>query len=191
MTVARHPPSVITGLLASIRKGDDGARARLLELVERDLRRIAAAHMNRERPGHILQATALVNELYLRLFSDQRLAANDRHHFYKLVSKGMRQVLLDHARRRDAGKRGSGGKQVTLDERLLIADASPETHIALHEALDALARQDERQAHIMELHCIEDQSTAEIARIYGVTERTVQREIKTARLFIRRHLSNT
>jgi RNA polymerase sigma factor (TIGR02999 family) len=182
------PTAAVTQLLDSVAKGDAGAEAALFDLVSRDLRALANAHMRREGPGHTLQATALVNEAYLRLFGGAKVAPNSRKHFFGMASKVMRQVLVDHARKRDAGKRGGQRRQVTLDEGMAVGSAQYDVQLAVHEAIAALAEQDERQAQILDWHLFAGQSDKEIAETLGISERTVERDIRSGKLFVRRQL---
>src|SRR5262245_49157761 len=188
----QYPPGVVTGLLASIRAGDNEAQVRLFELVERDLREIAGAQMRGERPGHTLQPTELVSELCLKLIGRGKLVANDRKHFFAIARQAMQNILIDHARRKRAARR-DGGHQVLLDEGMLVADAPQDREIPIKQwlegALGALAKQDQRQAQIVDLFFFTECSKEDVADLLGVSVRTIQRELKVASLFIRRHLS--
>ncbi len=136
----------MTALLIEWRAGDNGAVEKLLPLVHGELRRIAKRHMAGERPGHVLQATALVNEVYLRLIDVRRVQWQDRAHFFAMAARLMRRVLVDFARARDNQKRGGALQRVTFDQNLAVASDTPEDLIAIDEALQALAEQYERKS---------------------------------------------
>jgi RNA polymerase sigma factor (TIGR02999 family) len=179
----------VTGLLLSWRQGDASALDRLVPLVYDELRRVARRHLGREHPGHALQATALVHEVYLRLVDVERLTMNNRTHFFAVAAKLMRQVLVDHARRQRADKRGGGATMVTLD------DASPATQpasldvLALDQALGALSSIDERQCRVVELRFFAGLTIDEAAEVLGVSPVTVEREWALARAWLYRHMS--
>ena len=141
----------VTGLLLSWRQGDAEALDRLVPLVYDELRRVARRHLRREQPGHALQATALVHEVYLRLVDVDRLTLKNRTHFFAVAAKLMRQILVDHARRQRADKRGGGVTMVSLDEVSPAAQPTSVDVLALDEALDALSAIDDRQCRVVEL----------------------------------------
>ena len=132
-------PGAVTELLRAWSDGDEGALERLVPLVEAELRRLARGYMGRERRGHTLQVTALVNEAFLRLTDARRLRWQDRAHFLGISARLMRRVLVDHARARGYQKRGGGAQQVTLDEALLVSPEPAVDLVALDRALEALA----------------------------------------------------
>ena len=141
----------VTELLRSWRQGDAAALDRLIPLVHDELRRVARAHFRREHPGHTLQATALVHEVYLRLVDVDRMMLNDRTHFFAVAARLMRQILVDHARRKRADKRGGGVTMMSVDEVSPASQTSIVDVLALDQALDALSSRDARQCHVVEL----------------------------------------
>ena len=167
-------------LLERLQEGDDAAVAELFDLVYAELRRLAARHLARERPGHTLQPTALVHEAFLKL-SGTSVSAADRDHFVGIAARAMRQVLVDHARRRGAGKRGRGWERTTLGTDDVGVELDP------HEILDldrAMERLDERQRRVVELRFFAGLEEREVARLLGVTERTVRRDWVKARAWL-------
>jgi RNA polymerase sigma factor (TIGR02999 family) len=169
------------------RRGEPGALDEILPSVYEELRRLAAANMRLERPGHTLQPTALAHEAYLRLVSSPGLAIQDRSHFMVLAARAMRRVLADHARRRQAVKRGEDPVKVTLTD--LAETPSAVDAEELTAALDALARLDERQAHIVELRFFGGLTVEEVADVLGVSAGTVKRDWTLARAWLHRELS--
>ena len=179
----------ITGLLLAWRDGSDEALAALTPLVYEELRRLARAQMRGERAGHTLVPTALVHEAFVRLV-DARVDWRDRTHFLSVAAVAMRRVLVDHARRRIAEKRGGRQVRVTLTSEPSADDALPEVEmIALHEALERLASLDARQARIVELHYFGGLSYPEIVEVVGASQATVERDMRHARAWLRRQLS--
>jgi RNA polymerase sigma-70 factor, ECF subfamily len=176
----------VTRLLRRWGGGDPAALDQLTPVLYRELRRVAAGHLRRERPGHTLQPTALVHETYLRLIGSDQPEWSDRAHFFAIAARHMRQILVDHARRRNARKRG-GGQAVTLDEGL-PATARPLDVIALDDALEALARLDQRKARILELHYFGGLGQEEIAAVLEVHVNTVARDLRLARAWLRLQL---
>ena len=181
-------PGEVTRLLQSWGRGDVQALDELTPIVYGELRRIAAAYLHRERRDHTLQPTALVNEAYVRLVRDAHLQATNRTHFFVLAAKLMREILVDHARRHRAGKRGSGNK-LTLCENDAVGAAPEVDLIALDKALDKLARLDERQGRIVELRFFGGLTEDEIAEALGLSRITVAREWRLAKAVLRRELS--
>ena len=180
----------VTGLLRSWRQGDAAALDRLVPLVYDELRRVARGHLRRERPGHVLQATALVHEVFLRLVDVDRMTVTSRTHFFAMSARLMRQILVDHARRRRADKRGGGATVIGLDE---VAPAAAPTSgldvLALDEALDALSSFDARQCRVVELRFFAGLSIPEVADALGVSTATVEREWAMAKAWLHRRLS--
>ena len=144
-------PNEITHLLRRFAQGDSGAKDQLFSLIYNQLHRMAAYFLRRERPGHSLQPTALVNEAYLRMAGQCKLDFQSRAQFFGLAASVMRHILIDHARERRAQKRGAGKDPVTLDEALIASDKNLDTLLDLDEALDRLAKIDPRQAQIVEM----------------------------------------
>ncbi len=181
------PPHEITALLRAWTAGDARAPEDLFPLVYAELRRRAAALMRRERGGHTLQPTALVHEAYLKLV-DQKLPWKDRAHFYGVAARAMREVLVDHARRRNAAKRGPGGARLSIE--VAEPSVSPRTVdlLALDEALHALAALDERQARLVELRLFGGLSLQESAEIVGCSSPTASRDYRHAEAWLRRRM---
>jgi RNA polymerase sigma factor (TIGR02999 family) len=176
----------ITLLLSQWRKGSPEAEEQLMTLVQAELRKLAAGYLRRERGGHTLQPTAIVNEAYIRMMPQRGVAWANRAHFFGIAAKMMRRVLVDHARRRRAAKReGFAGDPLTLSN---VADPVGGENIdvlALHEALAELATLDERQAEIVELRFFGGLKIDEVAEAVGVSPATVKRELTTATVWLR------
>lgn len=181
-------PGAVTELLRAWSDGDDGALERLLPLVEAELRRLARGYMGRERPGHTLQTTALVNEAFLRLTDARRVRWQDRAHFLGISARLMRRVLVDYARRRGYLKRGGGAEQVTLHEELLTSPDPALDLVALDRALEALARVDPRKSQIVELRFFGGLTVEETADVLHVSTDTVKRDWRLAKLLLLREL---
>src|ERR1700674_662532 len=179
----------VTGLLLSWRQGDPGALDRLVPLVYDELRRVARGHLRREPPGHRLQATALVHEVYRRLVDVDRRTLKNRTHFFAVAARLMRQILVDHARRKRADKRGGGVTMVSLDEVSPAAQTSGVDVLALDEALDALSSLDVRQCRVVELRFFAGLNIDEAAEALDVSTATVEREWVMAKAWLHRRLS--
>lgn len=180
----------VTLLLERWRSGSADAEARLMERVQGELRRLAAAYVRRERPGGTLQPTAVVNEAYLRLLPQRNVSWENRAHFFGIAAKMMRRVLVDHARRKRAVKRDAGGGDpVTISG---VAEPAREADavdvLALHEALGALADLDARQAQIVEMRYFAGLTVQEIADVLEISPATVKRDWATAKLWLRRRM---
>jgi RNA polymerase sigma factor (TIGR02999 family) len=178
----------VTVLLAAWSQGDGTALENLLPLVDRELRQIAHRHMRRERPGHTLQTTALVNEAYLRLVDQTRTRWQNRAHFFAVAAQIMRRILLNHARDRAAGKRGSGVKKLNLDDVAVVSDERAAELLALGEALDSLEKLDPRKCRIVELRYFGGLTVNEIAEVLKLHPDTITREWGRAKAFLRREL---
>ena len=179
----------VTALLERWSSGTADDRERLFEAVQHELRRIAAAYMRRERTDHTLQATALVNEAYLRLVDATRVRWDDRAHFYGIAARVMRQILVDHARRRQAGKRQGQARSDRSLSKLAAPAGGPDLDVlALHEALTELAALDQRQADIVELRYFAGLTEEEVAKVKAVSPATIRREIATARFWLGRRM---
>jgi RNA polymerase sigma factor (TIGR02999 family) len=183
------PGHEVTELLQSWRQGDIAALDQLVPLVHAELRRVARSHIRREGAGHTLQATALVHEVYLRLVGSDRLTLNDRTHFFAVAARLMRQILVDHARRKLATKRGGALTRIDLDDISPVSQTSIVDVIALDQALDALSARDARQCHVVELRFFAGLSIDETAEAIGVSAATVEREWTMARAWLHRRLS--
>jgi RNA polymerase sigma factor (TIGR02999 family) len=180
-------PAEITRLLGELRARQEGALARLLPLVYAELRKIAEAYMRRQSSGHTLQPTALLHEAYLKLAGAEQHDYRDRAHFYAVAAAVMRNVLVDHARARNAEKRGGGMTIVPLQED--HASVSGELDLlALDQALAALARLDERKARILELRIFGGLQVDEIAEVLEISVATVGREIRFSSAWLRREM---
>ncbi len=183
------PPNEITGLLADWSNGDQAALEQLTPLVYQELRKLAHGYLSKERPGHTLQPTALIHEAYLRLI-DQNIAQwQNRAHFYGVAAHLMRQILVEHARSRHAGKRGGNAVKLSLDEALDYSRDRAAELIALDDALMALAAVDERKCRVIELRHFGGLSVEETAQALGVSVPTIVREQRMARAWLRRELS--
>lgn len=181
-------PGAVTELLRAWSEGDDAALEQLVPLVETELRRLARGYMGRERRGHTLQATALVNEAFLRLTDARQVRWQDRAHFLGISARLMRRILVDHARRRGYRKRGGEAQRVTLHEDLVTtADAACDV-IALDRALDALAQVDPRKSRMVELRFFGGLSVEETAKVLDVSPDTVKRDWRLAKLWLLREL---
>jgi RNA polymerase sigma factor (TIGR02999 family) len=181
-------PAPITYLLRAWSNGDDAALAALVPLVDSELRRLAAGYMGRERPGHTLQATALVNETFLRLLDAQGIAWQDRNHFLGIAARLMRRVLVDHARTRARQKRGGEHQMVPLDESIAAAPRLDFNLQALDRALAALALVDERKARVIEMRFFGGLTVDETASALHVSGDTVKRDWRLAKIWLLRHL---
>jgi RNA polymerase sigma-70 factor, ECF subfamily len=177
-------PGEITQLLQQINGGDPAAQSRLIPLVYRELRRLAAQYMRMERSGHTLQTTALVHEAYLRLAKQKGAPWQSRAQFFGVAARLMRRILVDHARERLAKKRGGSWEKVSLDEALTVAALPSDRLLALDEALDRLGERDFRQSRIVELKFFGGLSEAEAAEVLGVSVRTVKRDWCVAKAWL-------
>jgi RNA polymerase sigma factor (TIGR02999 family) len=186
--VSRLSSQQVTALLCAWREGNAGAEDRLFDLVYQDLRRVAARYMAHERPEHTLQATALVNEAYLRLIDIERIHWRDRSHFLAVAARVMRRILVDNARAHRSHKRGSGAGNLSLDEALLVARNYGPDLVALDEALSGLAGLDERQSKVVELRFFGGLSVDETAEVLGVSPDTVLRDWKMAKVWLLREI---
>jgi RNA polymerase sigma factor (TIGR02999 family) len=182
-------PPPVTALLRAWSAGDEGALAALLPLVEAELKRLARAYMARERMGHTLQATALVNEAFVRLIDARQIAWQDRAHFLGISARLMRRVLVDHARTRDARKRGDGDYKVALDENIAATDV-PVDLVDLDRALEALAQVDERKCRVIEMRFFGGMTVEESAAALHVSTDTVKRDWRLAKLWLLRELDH-
>jgi RNA polymerase sigma factor (TIGR02999 family) len=185
------PAHQVTRLLQRFHDGDRRALDELMPLVYDELRRIARSFMRRQHPGHTLQPTALVNEAFIKLFRDASPRVEDRAHFLALMSRVMRQVLVDHARAQVADKRGGGGARVPIDSNLGIAalDGEPLQLLDLHRALETLERDNPSLARIVEMHYFGGLTAEEVALATGRSAHVVRHEIRAARAWLRRELA--
>ena len=185
---AISPPEV-TQLLADWGHGDRSALEKLLPLVHAELRRIARRQMSHERPGHTLQATALVNEAYLKLAGQPGFEWQNRAHFFAVAAQVMRHILIDHARAHARDKRGGGAIQVSLKEVAVLAEEQAEHFVALDEALRTLEQVDPQKGRIVELRYFGGLSIEDTADVLNISPRTVRREWQRARAWLYRMIS--
>ncbi len=184
---------LITSLLLDWSKGDQAAYEQLAPLVYDELHRIARRQMSKERPGHTLQPSALVNEAFMRLIDYDGVNWENRRHFFRLAARMMREVLINYAASRRSAKRGGTAQRVTLDEALVRDETGAmelEDLLALNEALQRLAQEDDRCARVVELMFFGGLSERETADELGISDRTVKREWRYARLWLRRELGS-
>ena len=178
----------ITQLLRDWKAGDRGALDKLTPIVYRELRRLAAHHLKNERPGHTLQPTALIHEAYIRLVNQETPTVKSSPHFISIASQVMRQVLVDFARTRKAGKRGAGN-QAPLDEASAMTEQRADELLALDLALERLQDLDPRKAKVIALRYFGGLQRAEIAESLGLTLATVKRDLTLAEAWLRRELN--
>jgi RNA polymerase sigma-70 factor, ECF subfamily len=174
-------------LLRAWSGGDQNALDKLAPIVYDELRRLARYYLHRERPGHSLQATALVNEAYLRLVDYKRMQWGNRAHFFAVSAQLMRRILVDHARRHNL-KRGGGVQHVELEDAAVVGGDRAENLVALDDALQALARMDARKARVVELRFFGGLSVEETAEVLQVSQGTVMRDWSTARAWLHREM---
>jgi RNA polymerase sigma factor (TIGR02999 family) len=179
----------VTQILHDWSGGDAQAPERLMPFVYDELRRLARAFLSREREGHTLQPTALVNEAYLRLVDQTRVNWQNRAHFYGIAASMMRRVLIDHARAHATEKRGGGAIRLSIDDIQVPLEQRAASFIALDEALKTLEQMDERKCKVVEMRFFGGLTDEEIAEALGVTTRTVLRDWKKAKLWLYRELS--
>jgi len=185
----RSAPREITELLRAWSEGDESARDHLIPLVYDELRRLAHQHMQREKPGHMLQTTAVVHEAYLRLVDQSQIHFQNRAHFFGITARLMRQILVDDARRRKGAKRGGGAITIALDDVAETAAQQAVKVLALDEALTILADLDRRQSEIVELRFFGGLSIEETAEVLRVSPGTVMREWAFARAWLRNEMN--
>jgi RNA polymerase sigma factor (TIGR02999 family) len=181
------PPSV-TALLMDWSRGNQSALDQLLPLVYAELRRIAARQLRRERRNHTLQPTALVHEVYMRLVDQHQVDWNSRAHFFGVAAQAMRRILVDHARRHGAGKRGDGIPCVPIDEAKDVAAATEMPVLALDRALERLQKIDPELARIVELRAFGGLTIDQAAHVLNISPSTVKRDWRTAKAWLNREL---
>jgi len=184
MTVAKPGEGNLTELLHDWCEGDKAALDRLTPLVYDELRRIAHRYVQREREGHTLQTTALVNEAYLRLAGQQKVAWQNRAHFFAVTAQVMRHILIDHARRRRYVKHGGEIQQVSIEDASVMTEQRAADLIALDEALVELAKLDPRKSRVVELRYFGGLSLEETAEVVGVSLMTVRRDWRAAKAWL-------
>ncbi len=182
-------PGDITALLGRVAGGDARAADALFPLVHQELRALAAGYLRRERPDHTLQATALVNEAYLKLVDQRQAQFQNRAHFLAVAATAMRRILVNHARDRGRLKRGGPIAHTVLDDSAALTQAPELDLVALDEAMSKLAAQDARKARAVEMRFFGGMSVAEIAQVQGVGEATVKRDWNVARAWLLREIT--
>ena len=182
------PSHDITQLLARWQDGDAAALEQLVPIVHEELRRVARRQMARERAGHTLEPTALVNEAYLRLVNLKQMQWQNRAHFFAMGARLMRRILVDVARSHGYQKRGGGAQQVSFTEALGVAEGQPTDVVALNDALEALAEVDERASRVVELRFFGGLSVEETAEVLNVSRETIRRDWKFAKIWLLRQL---
>jgi RNA polymerase sigma factor (TIGR02999 family) len=180
----------ITELLHAWKSGDKEALDRLMPLVDQELKTIAHNYMRKERPGNVLQTTALVHEALIRLIKE-KVRPEDRNQFYGFAAKRMRQVLIDYAKKQQAAKRGNRPHQVDLAEAEELSEEKSRELVMLDEALAELAKEDERQVAIIEYRFFIGLTIEETATVIGLSPRTVEREWKAAQAWLNRYMTTS
>ncbi len=188
--MASAPVTNVTQVLLEWRSGNQEALDRLMPMVYDELRRLAGRYMRSERSEHTLQATALVNEAYIRLV-DMEVSWQDRAHFFAVAARLMRRLLVDHARAHQRVKREGGAAKVSLDEAVEVSSKPSVDLVALDEALTRFATFDPRKAEIIELHFFGGLSNEEVAEALGISRATVQRDLRLAKAWLSRELQQT
>jgi RNA polymerase sigma factor (TIGR02999 family) len=184
------PPNEITQFLLRWSRGDKSALDQLMPVVYDELYKLAHSYLRRERPGHTLQPTALINEAYLRLIKQDFPEWLSRGHFYGVAAQLMRQILVEYARARAADKRGGGAQKFSLDEALTFSDEKAAELVTLNDALIALAKFDERKVRIIELRYFGGLSLEETAAALGLSIATIGNEMRLARAWLRREVES-
>jgi len=187
--VSEPAPQNVTKLLVQWSKGDPGALEVLVPLVYDELRRLARYYLKQEKQSHTLSSTALVHEAYLRLVNQRDVTWQNRAHFFGVASQMMRRILVDHARSRAYAKRGGGALTLALDEAVTTPQRRAIDLVALDDALDSLAKLDERQSRMVELRFFGGLSIEETSEVLGVSAPTVKREWASARAWLYREIS--
>ena len=181
----------LTELLVAWSDGDEAALDRLAPLVHSELRRLAGHYMSREREGHLLQTSALINEAYLRLIDWKAVRWQNRAHFFGVAAQLMRRILVDFARQRPRAVGGAEARHISLEDALTITDDKDSDLLALDEALNDLARIDERKSRVVELRFFGGLSVEETAEVIGIAPVTVMREWRKAKAWLYRELSTS
>lgn len=183
-------PKDVTQLLDNWGKGNANALEELMPLVYRELHRLADSYLRRERQGHTLQATALINEAYLRIIDQDRVSWQNRAHFFGVAAQMMRRILIDHARAHQYAKRGGGAQKLTLDEALCLPQQERDLDlVALDDALNRLDEIDPKQSRIIELRFFGGLTIEETAQVMGISTPTVERGWRLARAWLQTELS--
>lgn len=190
--MASNQPSQneITQLLNRLRHGEQRVLDELVPVVYQELRNLASAYLRKERSGHTLSTTALVNEAYLRLVGQDNLDFENRAHFFGVAAKSMRQILIEYARKIQAAKRGKGEKKISIEEIQGLSEESTEEILALDEALTALENFDDRKARIVELRYFTGLTIEETAEVMNISPATIKRDWNLARAWLFREISS-
>jgi len=178
-------PNEVTQLLVAWGNGDQAALDQLMPLVYSELHRLAHRHIKKERPGHTLQTSALLNEAFLRLVDQRDVQWQGRAHFYSIAAQMMRRILVDYARSRRFAKRGGDAQQISFDEELVVSRQLSADVLQLHDSLNELANIDERKSKIVELKFFGGLSIEETAEVLGVSPGTVMRDWTLAKAWLR------
>jgi RNA polymerase sigma factor (TIGR02999 family) len=186
--MALPPSSDVTGLLRAWSGGDDGALARIVELVYPELRDLARRCLSRERPDHTIQATALVHEAYLRLVDIRQIKWQDRAHFFAVGARVMRRILVDHARARGCAKREGEACRASFDEALILSAEPDPMVIQLDQALQELAEFDSRKAQVVEMRYFGGLTADEIAAVLRISPQSVHRDWSLAKAWLVRKM---
>lgn len=181
----------VTEILQQWRAGDGGAAERLFPLIYDELKRQARNFLRHERADHTLQPTALVHEAYLKMIKQSSVAAENRQHFFAIASRVMRQILVDHARRHNAEKRGGAAERFSIENMDILPEQSAADLLDLDEALQKLEKFDNRKCRVVDMRFFGGLKEKEIAEVIGVTEKTVRRDWHFAKLWLYRELSQT
>lgn len=179
----------ITELLQAWSNGDSQALSKLIPMVDHELRKIAHAYMSREREGHTLQTTALIDEAIIRLMEGEKISWQSRTHFYALMARRMRHILIEHAREQLTAKRGNRPDRASVAEAVFLSTEESQEMIILNEALTKLEKLDERKAKIVEYRYFGGFTLEEVANVLGVSPSTVEREWRTARSWLKREVT--
>jgi RNA polymerase sigma-70 factor (ECF subfamily) len=181
----------ITELLQAWSEGDSQALAKLIPLVDHELRNIAHAYMSRERAGHTLQTTALINEALIRFIAAEKISWESRTHFYALVARRMRQILIEHARQQLTEKRGNRAEHIDVTDAVRLSSETSQELLILDEALTKLANIDQRKAKIVECRYFGGFTLQEVAELLHVSQSTVEREWRLARSWLKREMTRS
>jgi RNA polymerase sigma factor (TIGR02999 family) len=184
-------PSEVSQLLRAWSEGDRAAFDKLMPLVYEELRQMAKRYMDRQQVGHTLQTTALIHEAYLRLVDQSEAQWQNRAHFFAVAATAMRHILVDHARARQAAKRGGAARAVTLDEAAAVSVEEAAELVALDDALESLAAFDQRKSRVVEMKYFGGLTVEETAEALQVSPETVARDWRLARTWLLRELSKT
>ena len=179
----------ITKLLQAWSRGDNDALEELIPLVDNELRKIAHAYMSRERAGHTLQTTALVNEALIRLIEGEKIDWQSRKHFYSLVALRMQRILIEHARKQLAAKRGKRAEHIDVDQAIMLTDEMSEELLMLDEALTKLSKIDDRKAKIVTYRYFGGLTNEEVADMFEISPATADREWRFARSWLKLEIS--